>query len=88
MKRLFIGSTATGLATTLVPVSAYAAGDSISKYAAHRTKSIFAAGLKYTLGLCLDHEGDRLSLSSESACTISRGFLNTQEALTRGENRD
>jgi hypothetical protein len=72
MKRLFIGLTATGLATILVPVGAYAAGGlafdvsgnlfvadghSISKYASDGTKSIFAAGLKYALGLCFDHEG-------------------------------
>jgi hypothetical protein len=56
----------------LVPVSAYAAhglaldaasnlfvpdGYSIFKYASNGTKSPFAAGLKYALGLCFDHEG-------------------------------
>lgn len=71
MKRLFIGLTATGLATILVPVSVHASalafdtagnlfvpdGHSISKYAPDGTKSTFATGA-YPLGLCFDREGN------------------------------
>jgi hypothetical protein len=71
MKRLFIGLTATGLATILVPVSVHASalafdaagnlfapdGHSISKYASDGTKSTFATGV-YPLGLCFDGEGN------------------------------
>ena len=59
MKRLFIGLTATGLATILVPVSIHANalafdaggnlfvpdGHSISKYASDGTKSTFTTGI-------------------------------------------
>lgn len=88
MKRIFIGLTVAALATILVPMSVHANalafdaagnlfvadGHSISKYAPDGTKSTFAAGLKYPLGLCFDREGN---LSVSDGAVTEASFLFT-----------
>ena len=90
MKRPFIGLTATGLATILVPVSVHAsalafdaAGNlfvadpskhSVFKYTPDGTKSSFATELKYPLGLCFDGEGN-LFVSDRSVTDAKSSIL-------------
>jgi sugar lactone lactonase YvrE len=82
MNRIFIGLRVAALATILVPMSAHAnalafdaAGNlyaadpsrhSVFKYTADGTKSTFATGLRYPLGLCFDGKGN-LFVSDGSA---------------------
>src|SRR4029077_20856887 len=70
--KLFLALIVAGLGTVLIPAETQAGGlafnaagnlfvahlHSISKYAPDGTKSTFAAGLKYPLGLCFDPEGN------------------------------
>src|SRR5882724_843433 len=85
VKRVFIRLTTIGLATILVRLSAYAGGlaidpagnlfvargHSVFKYAPDGTKSTFATGLRYPLGLCFDGNGNLFV--SDGAVTDPKG---------------
>ena len=87
MNKLVVALTVAGLGTVLVPAETQAGGlafnaagnlfvadgHSISKYAPDGTKSTFAAGLKYPLGLCFDPEGNLLV--SDGAVTDAKSSI-------------